>query len=165
MKRIVIFALAAICFCQLHAQGLKKVYDETLDPIQQLMDAQKEANKDKKLIIAQVGGNWCKWCLRLADFIASDEELNNFVKEHFVYIHLNYTRGDNSKRMEELMTTFGNPQRFGFPVLLVLNNKKANGFLEHIQDSSFLEEGDSYSKEKVMRFLKSWTYEAVNGQE
>ena len=38
----------------------------------------------------------------------------------------------------------------------------ASGRVLHIQDSSFLEEGQGYSKEKVQRFFKCWTPSAVN---
>ncbi len=37
----------------------------------------------------------------------------------------------------------------------------AEGEVLHIQDSSFLEEGQGYSKEKVMLFFKNWTPKAV----
>ena len=56
------------------------------------------------------------------------------------------------------MERLGNPGRFGYPVFVVLDGK---GQVLHIQDSSFLEEGNGYDKEKVVRFFKSWTPEAV----
>lgn len=37
----------------------------------------------------------------------------------------------------------------------------SEGRVVHIQDSSFLEEGKGYSKEKVLRFLNAWTPEAI----
>jgi hypothetical protein len=37
------------------------------------------------------------------------------------------------------------------------------GKVLHIQDSSFLEEGKGYNEEKVLRFLKSWTPQAIKG--
>jgi hypothetical protein len=48
--------------------------------------------------------------------------------------------------------------RFGFPVFVVLDEK---GKVIHIQDSSFLEEGQGYNREKVLRFFKNWTPNAV----
>jgi hypothetical protein len=36
-----------------------------------------------------------------------------------------------------------------------------DGRVIHIQDSSFLEEGQGYNQEKVLRFFKSWTPKAV----
>ena len=52
------------------------------------------------------------------------------------------------------MSRLGNPARFGFPVFVVLNGE---GKVMHIQDSSYLEEGRGYNKDKVLRFFKNWT--------
>ena len=57
------------------------------------------------------------------------------------------------------MKRLGNPQRFGFPVFVELDE---NGKVLHVQDSSFLEEGQGYNKDKVLRFLNNWTPKAVN---
>ena len=57
-----------------------------------------------------------------------------------------------------MMQRLGNPGRFGYPVFVVLDG---DGKILHTQDSSFLEEGESYSREKVLRFFKCWTPEAL----
>jgi hypothetical protein len=57
-----------------------------------------------------------------------------------------------------LMKRLNNAGRFGFPVFVVLDEE---GKVIHIQDSSFLEEGQGYNQEKVLRFFKNWTPEAV----
>ena len=56
------------------------------------------------------------------------------------------------------MKRLNNPQRFGFPVFVVLDE---NGNVLHIQDSSFLEQGKGYDELKTLRFLKNWTPKAV----
>ena len=56
------------------------------------------------------------------------------------------------------MTRLDNCGRFGFPVFVVLDDA---GKVIHIQDSSSLEEGQWYNKEKVLRFFKNWTLQAV----
>ena len=38
-----------------------------------------------------------------------------------------------------------------------------DGKVMHIKDSSFLEEGKGYNKDKVVRFFKCWTPGAVSG--
>jgi hypothetical protein len=58
------------------------------------------------------------------------------------------------------MKRLNNAGRFGFPVMVVLDE---NGNVIHIQDSSFLEEGKGYNKEKVIRFFKNWTPQARKG--
>jgi hypothetical protein len=57
-----------------------------------------------------------------------------------------------------MLERLNNPARFGFPVFVVLDGE---GRVIHIQDSSFLEEGQGYDKEKVLRFFKNWTPKAV----
>ena len=57
------------------------------------------------------------------------------------------------------MKRLGSPQRFGFPVFVVLDQA---GNVLHIQDSSFLEEDKGYSKEKTLRFFKAWAPQAVD---
>jgi hypothetical protein len=56
------------------------------------------------------------------------------------------------------MKRLDNCGRFGFPVFVVLDE---SGKVIHTQDSSFLEEGQSYNQEKVLRFFKNWTPKAV----
>jgi len=56
------------------------------------------------------------------------------------------------------MKRLDNCGRFGFPVFVVLDEK---GKVIHIQDSSFLEEGQGYDREKVLRFFKNWTPKAM----
>lgn len=48
--------------------------------------------------------------------------------------------------------------------IFVLATLDLSGKVIHIQDSSFLEEGQGYNKEKVLRFFNNWTPAAVSGQ-
>ena len=138
---------------------LKRVYDEQINPLVQIDQAVAKAKTEGKFVICQVGGNWCPWCLRFADFISKDTTISKVIDENFVYIHVNYNprkKGgeEQSRQAAALMKRLSNPARFGFPVFVVLNQE---GRPIHIQDSSFLEEGKGYSQEKVLRFFQSWT--------
>lgn len=137
------------CYAQ-----LPKVYNEEIDPLTQIDDAVKVAKENGKNVICQVGGNWCIWCLRFADFITKDETIAKTIDENFVYIHVNYPR---SGAAENLLKRLHNPGRFGYPVFVVLDD---NGEVIHIQDSSFLEEGQGYDPKKVLRFFNAWTPKA-----
>ena len=147
--------------------GMKKVYDEQVNQLTQIDQAVKQAKADGKYVVCQVGGNWCPWCLRFADFITKDAEIAKLVKDNFVYIHVDYSpktfKEDPARkeRSEKMMKRLGNPGRFGYPVFVVLDGK---GKVLHTQDSSFLEEGKGYSKDKVVRFFKNWTPKAVRGE-
>ena len=162
MKKILIISILSVLALSANAQ-LKKVYDETIDPMEQIDNALVQAADQGKFVICQVGGNWCPWCLRFADFITKDEEIAQVVDENFVYIHVNYNpRTSNDEASSKaVLQRLGNPGRFGYPVFVVLD---AEGNVIHIQDSSFLEEDKSYNKDKVLRFFNNWTPKAVDAQ-
>lgn len=155
MKKI-LFVLTFVLISAVSAYAqLPKVYDENIDPMEQIDKALGKAKGDGHFVVYQIGGNWCPWCLRFADFIKKDEEIAKVISDNFEYIHVNYPR---TGAPEKLLKRLGNPGRFGYPVFVVLNT---DGSVLHIQDSSFLEEGKGYDKAKVMRFFKGWTPEAV----
>lgn len=160
MKKILIIAILAVMALGANAQ-LKKVYNDDINPMEQIDNALTQANEQGKFVICQVGGNWCPWCLRFADFITTDEEIAKVVDDNFVYIHVSYNphQSKDEARDKAMLKRLNNPGRFGYPVFVVLD---AKGDVIHIQDSSFLEEGKSYNKEKVLRFFNNWTPKAVN---
>ena len=154
--------LMAIITLTVQAQT-KKVYDEEINQLEQIDKAVAEAKTEGKFVVCQVGGNWCPWCLRFADFITKDSEIAQTISDNFVYIHVNYnprkSEGEEkTRRAAQMLKRLNSPQRFGFPVFVVLDE---NGKVLHHQDSSFLEEGQGYNKEKVLRFFNSWTPKAV----
>lgn len=161
-RKILTLLMIALCTVTYAQQA----YDENIDPIQQIDKAVSAAKASKKNVICQVGGNWCPWCLRLIDHIAADSLLSKTIDDNYIYIHVNYNprkKSDNisSRQAGVLMKRLGQPSRFGFPVLVVLN---AEGNVIHTQDSSFLEEGNGYDSKKIMRFLKNWTPASINHQ-
>ena len=136
-------------------KDLPKIYDEKADAMSQIDKALDEARESGRFVICQVGGNWCPWCLRFAKFITEDEEIANVVKENFVYIHVNTSKANKN---EEALRRLGNPGRFGYPVLVILDEE---GRVMHIQNSSYLEEGNSYNHKKVLEFFLNWTRKAI----
>ena len=166
MSNKFLITLAAICLTMtLNAQtALKKVYDESINPLEQIDQAVVKAKSEGKFVVCQVGGNWCPWCLRFADFITNDSTISKVINENFVYIHVNYNprKSESVEKAEQtkaLMKRLNNAGRFGFPVFVVLDQQ---GLVIHLQDSSFLEEGKDYNQEKVLRFFNNWTPKAVN---
>ena len=165
MRKSVSLGLLAL-FISLTVQAqtaLKKVYNEEINPLEQIDQAVFKAKANGKLVVCQVGGNWCPWCLRFADFITNDTTISKVINDNFEYIHVNYNpRKSGGKEKEKqaaaLMKRLDNCGRFGFPVFVVLDDA---GKVIHIQDSSFLEEGQGYNQEKVLRFFKNWTPQAI----
>lgn len=166
MVRKLVVALSVVLLSQaVCAQTkLKKVYDSKINPLEQIDNAVVKAKSEGKFVICQVGGNWCPWCLKFADFISNDTTISNVIAANFEYIHVNYSprKSQGAEKLEQgkaLMKRLNNAGRFGFPVLVVLDGE---GKVIHIQDSGLLEEGESYNQKKVLDFFKGWTPKAVN---
>lgn len=156
--------LAASLSLTMSAQTtLKKVYNEDIDPMAQIDQALVKAKAEGKFVVCQVGGNWCPWCLKFADFIEKDTAISRLIDENFVYIHVNYNprKSQGEEKLAQgraLMKRLHNAGRFGYPVFVVLDEQ---GQVLHLQDSGLLEEGESYNQQKVMSFFKNWTPKAV----
>src|SRR5574344_1701 len=155
MKRYLLIISVMMIFITAYAQN--KVYDESIDQFEQIDKAVAKAQQDGKFVICQLGGNWCPLCIRFAKFITEDEEINKLVNDNFVYIHVNF-KSRNDELSQRVSKRLGNAGRFGFPVLVILN---PDGTVMHIQNSAYLEEGQGYSKKKVVDFFKQWTPAAV----
>jgi thioredoxin-related protein len=166
MRKNVVLGLIFL-FISLSVQAqtaLKKVYNEDINPLEQIDQAVFKAKASGKFVVCQVGGNWCPWCLRFADFITNDTTISKVINDNFEYIHVNYNPRksggeEKEKQAAALMKRLDNCGRFGFPVFVILDEA---GKVIHIQDSSFLEEGQGYNQEKVLRFFKNWTPQAIN---
>ena len=167
MKRIALALLALCLVVSLNAQtALKKVYNEDINPLEQIDKALVKAKAEGKFVVCQVGGNWCPWCLRFADFITNDTTISKLIDENFEYIHVNYNprKSESEEKQAQaaaLMKRLNNCGRFGFPVFVILDEE---GRVIHIQDSSFLEEGQGYNQEKVLRFFRNWTPKIIKGE-
>lgn len=136
----------------------KKVYDEAIDPLEQIDRAVALADSTDRRVICQVGGNWCPWCLRLAAFIEADSLITQTINDNFVYIHVNYRPGapsDAAKAAQDqaLLTRLNDPTHFGYPVLVVLGS---DGKVLHIQETGCLEKDKSYDHDKLLQFFQTW---------
>jgi len=142
----------------LSAQDMEKfnLYKPTENANAELNKAIKLAAEKGKHVFVQIGGNWCVWCARFHEFINMDKQIDSLIKAEYIVYHLNYS-SDN--RNADILTRFGYPQRFGFPVFIILNGK---GEKLHIQNSEYLEQDKSYNKRKVMEFLEQWSPSALD---
>ena len=163
MKKILSIVVLAVALFSMAANAQeqtaqKKIYNEEINPLEQIDQALVQAQAEGKFVICQVGGNWCPWCLRFADYITNDSTINAVIEQNFVYIHVNFHPRKATEWSAAMMKRLNNPGRFGFPVLVVLDEQ---GNVLHIQDSGYLEESKSYNKENVLRFFRNWTPKAV----
>jgi hypothetical protein len=70
---------------------------------------------------------------------------------NYVVYHMNYGKENYNTK---LLAKYKYPQRFGFPVFLILDGE---GELLHTQNSWYLEDGKtSYDREKIKSFFTEW---------
>ena len=152
MKQVLINCLFSSIFLMATAQDMKKfnLYKPEEKAAIEIDKAIKEAKNSGKHVFIQIGGNWCVWCARFYEFVNNDKQLDSAVKAGYVVYHLNYSKENMNK---DLLAKFGYPQRFGFPVFIVLDGE---GKRIHTQNSAYLEMEKSYNKEKIMEFLMNW---------
>lgn len=152
--------IVSLFFCITTLAQTPKVYDETIDPFEQIDKAVAKAKTSDKFVVCQLGGNWCPWCIKFAKFIKEDEAIDKMVNENFEYIHVNF-KSRKDELSQKVSKRLGNAGRFGFPVFVILNT---DGSVLHIQNSVYLEEGQGYNCDKVLDFFKQWTPKAVRGE-
>lgn len=117
MKKIILMMLVMLTVMRMQVQTtLKKVYDESIDPMEQIDKAVLQAKACGKYVVCQVGGNWCPWCLRFADFISRDSTVSRVIADNFVYIHVNYNPRrqegeEQAEKAKQLMQRLGEPAR------------------------------------------------------
>jgi len=159
MKKIFIAVVALMSFTIAFSQDMKKfsLYKPEENAEQGIADAVKKAKAEGKNVFIQIGGNWCIWCARFHEFVTSDKQIDSLINANYVVYHMNWSKENYNPK---LLAKYGFPQRFGFPVFLILDG---DGKHIHTQNSGYLKDGaKSYVKEKVMGFFNDWTPKALD---
>lgn len=155
-----ILALSTATFAQMQKAEDKKqevqLYHPNADAKADIKAAVSRAKKQNKHVFVMVGGNWCSWCLAFHQMVANTPEVKNYLEANYETVLLNYSKENKN---EAVLATLSHPERFGFPVFVILDG---NGKLLHTENSGYLEEGKGHSPKKVMDFLQNWTYVALD---
>ncbi len=141
------------------SSGDKKLYDPSVDAKADIARAVEQAGREGKHVFLQIGGNWCKWCFLFDEKVRTNDTLRVTMEENYVVCHLNYSKENKN---EEVLKSLGFPQRFGFPVFVILDGQ---GNRLHTQNSAYLEQGQGHSAEKILEFLKGWSPAALDPQQ
>ena len=114
------FILIAFLFFSLPAlaSDSTRLYNPAANVAKDMQLVLAKAKKEKKNVMIQVGGNWCVWCYRFNSFVQLDTSLKTILENNYVVYHLNYS--PENKNLDYLKK-LGYPQRFGFPVMVVLD--------------------------------------------
>lgn len=142
-----------VCFSVATVTAQKEkvnLYNPKANAKEDIAKAVAKAKAEGKNVMIQAGGNWCGWCILFDKKVKATPKLKNMLDKNYVSVHLNYS---SENKNEEVFKELGSPERYGFPVFIVLDE---NGKVIHTQDSAVLEEGKGHSTKKVMDFFKKW---------
>ncbi len=95
-------------------------YDEKADADKVVAAAKAKAKKQNKILIVDLGGNWCPDCRILAGTVELPE-LERFIDKHFVMVTVDVGRFDKNL---QIPAHYGITKRLdGVPALLVIDPK------------------------------------------
>lgn len=133
------------------AQPLPLPYDEKADGEVLFKAAMSRAKARGKLLLVDLGGNWCPDCRILAGTMALPK-LNAFVKRHYELVMIDVGRYD---RNMQIPARYGLPKPEGVPTLLVID-PKTNKLL-NAGKSTALADARSMTPQALADYLASWT--------
>ena len=148
--------ILALCgIMNIHAFDVEKLpihsstYDKNRNPHKDLALSMENAKKSGKKILMVVGGEWCKWCGQLDNFLDDHETVAKKFYGSFEVLRVYYGKGI-SEESKSLLKQF--PALKGTPHFYVLDS---NAKLLKSIDTARLERGYSYHKKKVFEFIEA----------
>lgn len=124
-------------------------YDPARDPFADGRDALQLARETGRMVLIEVGGDWCSWCHVLDRFLNRHSAIRAKLHEKFVVLKVNV---DDSNDNAEFLAAF--PPAMGYPHMYITRN---DGSIVHSQDTAeFLHHG-KYSQQHFLKFLERWS--------
>ena len=132
---------------------LPSPYDEFADADAQVAKAKAEALAEHKLLLIDIGGNWCGDCRVLAGTIERPE-LKAFVEQHYVLVSVD--SGRHIEKNLQVSARYGvDPRKGGVPNLLVVNPR--TGKLLDADHTAALEDARHMTPQALADWLAQWT--------
>lgn len=156
MKNYFLLFLVLLFTTAAFTQEKPTIYNPNANAKEDIQKAIAKAKAEHKHVLIQIGGNWCPWCIKFHKLATTETRIDSVIKADYIFLLLNYSKENKNL---EVLKTLQNPQRFGFPVFVILDG---NGKLIHTQDSGLLELDKEYNPFKVTRFLLQWNVKALD---
>lgn len=132
------------------ATPLPRPYDESADAKAQVAKAQALAKREHKLLLIDLGGNWCPDCRILAALMRRPE-LAAFVQAHYVVVAVDV--GHEDKNLD-IPGRWGVEALKGVPSLLIVNR---HGALVNKGDITALHDARNMTPQAIADYLAKWT--------
>ena len=132
------------------------IYHPEADAKADIAKAVGNAKQSGKHVLLQLGGNWCSWCILFDNLVNANDTLKTFRDQNYEMLHVNFSPENKN---EAVFASLGYPQRFGFPVFVILDG---DGNRLHTQNSAYLEQGKGHDPKKVLEFFQNWAPSAID---
>jgi thiol:disulfide interchange protein len=129
--------------------GYSRGYDPARDPFSDGRDALQLARETGRMVLIEVGGDWCSWCHVLDRFLNQHPAIRAKLHEKFVVLKVNV---DDSNDNAEFLSAF--PPTMGYPHMYVTSN---DGSIIHSQDTAEFLHNGKYSERRFLGFLDRWS--------
>ncbi len=150
MKSVHLFIAAGLVLAAYPAQGQFRVnrdlYSATANPVADIAEAEKQAQREHKRILLDFGGNWCGDC-QVLDYNAHQSPSAELIAKHYVVVHIDIGHMD---RNVDVADKYHVPIAHGVPSLAVLD---ARGKLLYAEQPKEFEHA---SAEQLAAFLDKW---------
>lgn len=130
------------------AHPYNQAYDPFRNPFIDYEQAKRDAMAANKLLLIDVGGDWCIWCKRLDSFLQNNSDISKSMDEAFVLFKVNVSEEQSNL---EFFKQF--PPVKGYPHFIIVDG---NGKYLGEQDTSKLEQGEGYSPARFNMFIAHW---------
>jgi len=116
-----------------------------------LILAMKKAKREQKNILLIAGGNWCRWCGTMENFLEANPKLQKAFYTKFELLRVYYGKGMN-QTAKKLLRSYPKPK--GTPHFYVLDPQAK---LLHSFNTKALERGYSYNRTKFEAFIEKYS--------
>lgn len=123
-------------------------YDPERNPFDDGRSALALAKDTDRLVMIEVGGDWCRWCLVLDDFIRANPAVYEKLYRNFVLLKVNTS--DENQNAEFLA---GLPATNGYPHVFI---SRGDGGLFGSTDTTRLIDKGHYDAQRFLAFLDRW---------
>ncbi len=125
-------------------------YDETADAKAKVAEARARARREGKLLLIDLGGNWCPDCRILAGLMERPE-LAAFVEAHYVVVFVDVGHMDKNL---EIPGRYGVKAVTGVPSLLVIDRQDR---LVNQGHTTALDDARHMTPQAMADYLARWT--------
>lgn len=131
-----------------------QIYHPTADGEEILAAALRQARRDGKRVLLNLGANWCSDSQAMVRLFRSDPAIRRQVQQHFVPAMVDVNRKNGANRNQALAARFGDPLARGIPVLLVLDGE---GALLNDDPAERLSDDAHKHPAEVLAYLRKWS--------